>query len=200
MRRAPLLRWALAGTLLLTAAMTGAGQAPPLKLRLLDLDGHAVDPFAQKQARALVFLFVRSDCPVSNRYAPEIQRLHAEFVSQGITFWLVYPDANAGPDAIRAHLHEYHYQLAALRDPRQALVKATGAQVTPEAAVFVRGRQVYRGRIDDRYVELGKERPAPSTHDLEQVLQTLARGETPKPRTTPAVGCFISDLRTSGGP
>ena len=89
--------------------------------------------------------------------------------------------------------------MAALRDNEHALVKMTGAKVTPEAAVFVLGqsaaRMVYRGRIDDQYVDFSKARPAPTTHDLEDVLEAIVRGRTVIAQNTRAVGCFIQDLR-----
>jgi hypothetical protein len=37
-----------------------------------DLTGKSVDPFKLSAGRVLVFLFVRTDCPISNRYAPAI--------------------------------------------------------------------------------------------------------------------------------
>jgi hypothetical protein len=74
----------------------------------------------------------------------------------------------------------------------------TGVRVTPEVAVFVPytsgARMVYRGRIDDKYVDLGKERPQPTTHDLERVLMAIVEGKHVAPTMTRAVGCFISDL------
>jgi hypothetical protein len=36
-----------------------------------DLDGHPVNPFSS-DAQATVLLFVQTDCPISNRYAPTI--------------------------------------------------------------------------------------------------------------------------------
>ena len=38
-------------------------------------------------------------------------------------------------------------------------------------------RLVYRGRIDDRYVDFGTARAAPTTRDLEQVLDAIVAGE-----------------------
>jgi hypothetical protein len=71
------------------------------------------------------------------------------------------------------------------------------ATVTPEAAVFVPGpsgpRLAYRGRIDDRYVDLGQARAAPVTRDLERVLEAIVAGKPVAARTTPAIGCFIPD-------
>ena len=54
------------------------------QLRLLDLEGREVDPFQQTDARATVFLFTRTDCPISNRYAPEILGLQAKFQSDNV--------------------------------------------------------------------------------------------------------------------
>jgi hypothetical protein len=53
---------------------------------------------------------------------------------------------------------------------------------------------VYRGRIDDRHLALGKSRPAPRTRDLEDVLTALSRSEAVPARTTNAVGCAIATV------
>jgi hypothetical protein len=64
--------------------------------------------------------------------------------------------------------------------------------VTPEAAVFdAAGRLAYHGRIDDRYVDFGVDRPSPTTHDLADAVTAVIAG-APVPRaTSPAVGCAI---------
>lgn len=38
-----------------------------------------------------VLRFISADCPSSNRYAPEINRLHGEFAARGVRFRLVSP-------------------------------------------------------------------------------------------------------------
>jgi hypothetical protein len=163
-------------------------------LRLIDLDGAAVDPLGD--ARATVFVFSRTDCPISNRYAPELRRLYESFVSRGVRFWLVYPDPDEPVDAIRRHLADYDYPMAGLRDPRYTLVDLTEATVTPEVVLFDEaGTLVYRGRIDDRYVDFGKTRAAPTTHDLAEALEAVLDGRpVPNPRTR-AIGCYIPDTR-----
>lgn len=169
--------------------------APAEPIRLLDLAGDPVDPFDGGQAGALVFLFVRTDCPISNRYAPEFRRIFDEFSARGVRFWLVYPDPDEPIAAIRRHIADYDYPGDPLRDPKHDLVRRTEATVTPEAAVFSpEGQLTYRGRIDDRYVAFGKTRPAPTTRDLRQALEeTLAGKPVSRPRTR-AVGCYIPGL------
>jgi hypothetical protein len=145
--------------------------------------------------KAIVYIFTTTDCPISNRYAPAIQRLHQRFGPRGVLFRLVYP-SRADRDAdIRAHMKQFALDgLQAVRDPDLALVKFTGATITPEAAVVVNEKVVYRGRIDDRYVELGVERPAATPHDLADALTAVLEGKPVARATAPAVGCFIADL------
>ena len=165
-------------------------------LRLPDLDNRLVDPFqTAADARAIVFLFISVDCPISNRYAPEIRRLSEKFAPRGVVFRLVYPNPAESPEAIRGHLKDYRYPASAMRDPRQQLARFAAATITPEAAVYDRqGHRVYLGRIDDRYVNLGLERPAPTRRDLEEALDATLEGRPVRQSMTQAVGCYIADF------
>ena len=179
------------GVALLVAIVLRA-QAP----QPADLDGRPADPLEDAQARAVVLFFVRGDCPVSNRYAPEIRRIHDKYAPRGVVFWLVYADGRAGAEEIRRHVAEYRYPGGVLRDPGHVLVKLAQAEVTPEAAVFAPGRRlVYHGRIDDRYIDFGRTRPAPTRRDLEAAIEATLAGRPVPVAATRAVGCFLSDLR-----
>jgi hypothetical protein len=164
-------------------------------IQLLDLSNRAVDPLTRSPGvKAVVLVFTASDCPISNRYAPEVQRLYREFSAKGVRFWLVYPNPAETPAAIREHEKSFGYPAEALRDPKQTLVKLANATVTPEAAVFVGNRLVYHGRIDDRIVDFGLERPAPTVHDLGDALTAVLAGKPVAHPVTQAVGCFIADF------
>ena len=64
--------------------------------------------------------------------------------------------------------------------------------MTPEAAVFdAAGRLAYHGRIDDRYVDFGVDRPAPTTHDLADAVTAVLAGAPCRAPVVPAVGCAI---------
>jgi hypothetical protein len=163
-------------------------------LTVFDLAGHALDPLDATDAKAIVFIFISTDCPISNRYAPEIRRVEEEFTRSGVRFWLVYADADTSSDAIRKHIKEYRLPQQALRDPRHTLVRLGQARVTPEGAVFLPGgRLVYHGRIDNRYADLGKERPEATQHDLEEVLKAIVQGKPLPYSTAKAVGCYIPE-------
>lgn len=188
-----LMRRVLLTVIALTLA-TRLGASPAV--RLADLDNHLVDPFlAAEDSKAIVFLFASVDCPISNRYAPVVQRLYQTFSPQGVTFWLIYPNPAETPAAIREHVKAFNYPVHALRDPKHELVKMTKVLVTPEVAVFDKARTlVYHGRIDDRYVSLGVERPAPTRQDLADALTATLSGSPVRDASTQAVGCFIADF------
>lgn len=183
--------------LLLAGLASGPDAAHPTRVRLEDLDARPVEALPGAGGTTSVFVFVSIDCPIANRYAPELRRIHDRF-ARTARFWLVYADPAEAPEAIGRHAEAFGYGFAALRDPHHDLVRLTGAQVTPEAAVFVSGadgpRLVYRGRIDDRNVAFGRTRPAPTMHNLEDVLLAVASGKARPPRTTTAVGCTIPPL------
>ena len=195
---------ALAATWLLLTIGGGAagcrsaapGAVPPA-LALRDLAGQTVNPFAAAPigTRGWVFIFLRPDCPIANRYAPELQRLHEEFAPAGLAFWMVYPDPDLTTAEIAQHVRDYHLPGVALRDPHHELVRRAGATVTPEAAVFLPdGTQVYGGRIDDRYVDFGRERPRANRRELALVLTALSAGRKPDVPRERAVGCYIAPL------
>src|SRR6186997_632090 len=102
--------WALSGLLLAAAAAGGPPTAvTPVRLALIDLDGRPADPLDAHGAPVTVFVFTRTDCPVSNRYAPELKRLHERFARAGVAFWLVYVDPTETVDGMRRHVGEYRY-------------------------------------------------------------------------------------------
>lgn len=162
----------------------------------LDLSGQSVAPFARADAKALVFIFISVECPISNRYAPEIKRLDEKFAKAGVRLWLVYPDPDTTVDAIKQHQKDYQLPDKVLRDPHHSLVRFAGVRVTPETAVFLpNGRLVYRGRIDNRYVALGRERPEATRHELREVLEAIVQGKPSPYASAPAVGCYIADAK-----
>jgi AhpC/TSA family len=165
----------------------------------IDLTGRPVTQLAPAGARAVVLYFAASDCPISNRYIPEIQRLTKQFEPLGVRVWFVYPNPGDNAQVVRAHNAEFAITGSTALDTAQSLTQMAHATVTPEAAVFVpqdgKLQEVYRGRIDDRYLALDTERPQATHHDLEEAIRAVLAGK-PVPRPGgPPVGCSIVPLR-----
>jgi hypothetical protein len=181
--------------LLLIGLATGCNESPVPGGGLEDLAGAKVSPFATPNAKALVFLFLNVDCPISNRYAPEVRRLRDKFAAQPVVWRLVYPGTDATAESVRKHIREFALPGDALRDPQLRFTKAARVQVTPEAAVFLPdGQLVYHGRIDDQFVDLGVKRPAPNRRDLQEALDEILAGKPVSHPETKAVGCLIQGL------
>src|SRR5215468_61298 len=181
-----MLRWLVAAVLAVSAG----------PVRVPNLDGQLIAPLQPSAAtKATVLLFVSTDCPISNRYAPDVRRLYDEYANDGVVFRLIYPNPADGVDDIRDHLKSFAFPGTALRDLHHDAVKRAGATITPEAAVYDgNGRLAYRGRIDDRYSAIGIERAAPTRHDLQDAIAATIAGMPVTTRFTQAVGCYIADF------
>ncbi len=188
----------LEGPLPLQPGPSRAGTSAPsaaTSVEVLDLSGKAVDPFEMAAGKPVVFIFVRTDCPISNRYAPTIQSLSHKY-SGATVMMLVYPDKTETSADIKKHLQEYGYEIAALQDPQHALVRLAKVEITPEVAVFNGRRElIYHGRIDNWYKEFGRARSAPTTHELDDAIQAALNSHHPVPASVGGVGCYISDLQ-----
>jgi hypothetical protein len=161
-----------------------------------NLDGALVDPLqAQASTKATVLLFVSTDCPISNRYAPDIRKLSDTYSKDGVAFWLVYPNPAESVADIRDHVKSFSFPGTALRDLKHDLAKAAGATITPEAAVYnAKGTMTYRGRIDDRYSAVGIEKAQAARHDLQDAIAAALAGKPVRQKFTQAVGCYIADF------
>ena len=171
-----------------------ASTSPAAENTGFDLRGNPVDPLKSTGGKVVVLVFVRTDCPVSNRYAPFIQKLSREHAGKA-AFWLIYPSKSESAEAIRKHEREYGYKIPALRDPQHVLVKESQVQITPEVAVFdASKRLIYHGRIDNLYEDIGRARSTATTHELEDAIAAALGGKSLAADATHGVGCYISDL------
>jgi hypothetical protein len=177
-----------------SGALAHAGDPNVRQVR--DVDGIARDLF-QPAGKASVLLFVASDCPVSNGYAPEIQRMCEAGRNRGVACTLVYEDMSIDAATVRAHRDQYRYKdIPAVIDRDRAIAERAKARVTPEAVVVGAGGVVkYRGRIDNQYIALGKSRQVVTIHDLRDAIDAVASGRAVAHTDTEAFGCFIPPRR-----
>jgi len=161
-------------------------------LEITGVRGERLRPLEPSGA-ANVLIFTATDCPVSNGYAPEIQRVCAAYASRGVGCLLVYEDPGLRAAAARDHLAEYRYgPMAAAIDADGSLAARVGATVTPEVAVVDRAGAVrYRGRIDNKYLAIGRARRNVTAHDLVDALDAVLAGKAIAVKDTEAVGCTI---------
>ncbi len=142
--------------------------------------------------RASAIVFVAHDCPISNAYAPEINRIVNKYGSKRVQFFIVYTEKGLEAQGARKHAREYGFRCPIALDSRHEIAKKAQVTVTPEAIVLdSKGRRSYRGRIDDLYVEIGTRRYEATRHDLRLALDAIVSGRQVANPITRAVGCYI---------
>lgn len=181
-----LLSWFAATATAAAAAELGAVGSYALN----DVDGKPHTAAERDGTKAVVYCLLGTECPVSNGYAPAMQRLADKYAPLGVRFVGVYCEPEVTADAARRHGEEYGLKFPRLLDPTHALVGQTGAKTMPTMVVVgASGAIVYRGRIDDRWSPQGKRRDAPRTRELEDALEAHLAGRTPTVGETPTFGC-----------
>ena len=148
-----------------------------------------------REYKATVFIFVATDCPNSNTYAPVLARLDREYSPRGVAFFNVYSDPSESAATVRKHDADYLVPFPGLLDPHQILAHQTGARSTPEAVILgPEGQELYRGRVDDRFVDFGKTRFRPTQEDLREALDAVLEGKPVPHPVTKVLGCAIPGI------
>lgn len=186
-------------TVLVVLAIGSAAtaQQAPFNLKDVDGDSHRSADWANK--RAIVLYFKTIDCPLSNGYVPEMNRIQKEYAGRGVSFYAVEADPAATDADVRRHAKEFGFSYPVLVDKAQTLVRLTGATGTPEVAVLSpEGKVLYLGRVDNKVEDFDKRRTVVTQNDLKDALDAVLAGRpVPNPRTQ-VVGCAITLLPNSG--
>jgi thiol-disulfide isomerase/thioredoxin len=179
-----------------TAAAGSPGEKPAatsLRVKLFSLADPQGNLHTQNEwpgRKAVVLIFLGTECPVSNGYAPTMARLAKTYGAKGVAFYGVHPDSDVTAEVAAKHGTDYKLPFVLLLDPKQTLPPQAGVTVVPEAVVLTPGGQVlYCGRIDDRYSLDGRRRDEPRTRDLENAIESVLAGRRPNPARTAAFGC-----------
>jgi thiol-disulfide isomerase/thioredoxin len=154
--------------------------------------GGTLHPATELKDHPLVVLvFLSTECPLCNRAVPDLNALSQRHAGK-VRFFAVNPERDRTAAQVLAHDREYALAFPTLLDPQQALAKAAGATVTPEAVVLdSSGAVLYRGRLDDRAADFGKVRARPRREDLRLAVEEALAGRPISVPETPVLGCYI---------
>ena len=165
-----------------------AGQSVDLR----DVDGVDHHQAEWNSKRAVVIFFTTTECPLSNGYIPEMNRLQKEYAARNVAFYAVEVDTTIADRDVRKHAKDFAIAYPVLIDKRQSLVRLTGATATPEVAVLSnKGAVLYLGRIDNRVEDFDQHRNVVTEHDLRDTLDAVLAGRAAPHATTKIVGCAI---------
>jgi peroxiredoxin len=159
--------------------------------QLPDVHGrlHKLSDFAD--SKALVLVFLGTECPLANTYAPHLDKLAKSYADKGVAFVAVNSNIQDTLAKISAYIRRHEFTLPMLKDNDGRLADQVGAVRTPEVVVLDASRAIrYRGRIDDQF-GVGYQQKAPTHTYLVDALEQILAGEPVAAPEVAAVGCFI---------
>lgn len=147
-----------------------------------------------KERKAVVVVFLGTECPVNNAYLPVLAELHKKYDALGVTFLAVNANRHDTPERVAEHAKKNGIPFPVLKDTGNKVADQLRAERTPEAVVIAGGKVVYRGRIDDRFGVRHRRDRVEST-DLANALDDVVAGKAVRVAVTEAEGCFIAKMK-----
>jgi len=185
-------------SLVVIAAVCPAGDSQPSEipparfLTALDLEGTAHRLGDGEECRGAALVFMSSECPISREFVPELNRLAASAKEQGLKFYGILFEPGLKREAAVKFQQDFKVEFPLLFDASGEVASVLQPTHVPEAFVLNTASQVvYRGRIDNRYGDLGKKRPEPTTRDLADAIAAVASGNAVAEAKTKPIGCPV---------
>ncbi len=158
------------------------------RLNFTTLNGntYTIDTLTRKGP--IVAVFLATQCPVAQRYAMRLKRLHTEFTTEKQTIFLgIYANAEDSAEDVKAYIAKAAYPFPIVKDTDGRLARTLGATMTPQAIIIdTTGTLRYRGPIDDNRYE-----PRVKHHYLHDALLATHTGKPLGVEEAPAFGCTI---------
>ncbi len=148
----------------------------------LDADG--------KDKKAIVVVFIGTQCPINNAYMPKLVELDKEYRAKGVQFVAINANEHDTIETIKKHAQKYELTFPVLRDEKNLIANRFGAERHP-TAYLLDGTHVIRyvGRIDDQF-GIGFNRPAPTRRDLAVAIDEVLAGKAVAKEKTTVEGVF----------
>jgi peroxiredoxin len=170
---------------------TGAIHVRVADFHLKDTTGHLRSLGEYKGKRALVIVFIGTQCPIANAYVPTLADLHQHYAGKGVQFLAINANDQDTFADVRAHARERKIPFPVLKDAEHKAAQALGAVRTPEAFLLDSDRVIrYRGHIDNQY-GYSYRRSAPTRTELKDAIEELLKGKSISVPQTEVQGCMI---------
>src|SRR5438128_902471 len=155
--------------------------------RLGGTSGQTVDVGADQGRKAVVLMFIATQCPVSNAYNERMAALSREYAAKGVAFVGINSNRQESVEEIAGHAAQHGLAFPILKDVGNVQADHFGAQVTPEIYVYDPGWVLrYHGRIDD-----DRSGANVKSQDLRAALDAVLAGRAVPVAETKAFGCTI---------
>jgi peroxiredoxin len=183
---------AILGVLLL-AGFTVKRNDPGTKVEnftLEDCNGVKHSLTEYKDSKAIVLMFISTQCPVSNSYNERMNALYNDYHEKNIAFIAINSNKGENVEEIKTHASEHGFKFPVLKDWKNIVADRLGATVTPEIYVLSPDLDLlYHGRIDN---SSNKEKI--TSNDLRSALDEILASKPVKVTSTKAFGCTIKKI------
>lgn len=159
--------------------------APDFQLTTLDGKTFSLSS-AAKDHKAVVLMFISTQCPYSNAYNDQMRDLANAYGGRGVLFVGINSNKTEDVADAIAHAKAHGHTFPIVKDPGNKVADLYDARRTPEVYVVdPQGKLRYHGRITEDH-----ENPS-STPDLKNALESFLSGKPIARTETKAFGCTI---------
>ncbi len=143
-----------------------------------------------KNSKAIVLMFIATECPVSNAYNERMAKIANDYKNKNIAFLGINSNKEESIEDIKTHALENNFEFIILKDWENKIADKFSAAVTPEIFVLSTNYEIlYHGRIDDNRREKDVK-----SNDLSNALNEILSGKEVSMKETKAFGCTIKRI------
>lgn len=182
------IKTAVLSVLLMISGLSGLYAMPDFKMK--DTAGKEIRFSDFEDKKAVVLIFVSTQCPVSNAYNERMEALHKKYSDQ-IPVIGINSNKAESVENIKDHALKNSLTFPILKDNKNSYADSLKASFTPEVYVFSgKGKLLYHGRIDD-----SRRDDKVKTRDLANALIEILAGKNVTVTETKAFGCTIKRIK-----
>lgn len=143
-------------------------------------------------SKPILYVFLSDECIITQYYVPSLNDIWVQY-GEDVDMVAIFPNFSSKAKKIKSFYDKYKLKIPHKTDYYKVLSKSLGATITPEAILLdTSGRIIYKGRIDNSYVQIGKRRRVVTAHELSDALKSISNDREIAIPQTEAVGCFIN--------
>lgn len=173
--------------IILMSAVTSLASDKVENFKLKDYNGKEYQLSDFQNSKAIVIIFVATQCPVSNAYNSRMEKLYQEYKDKGVAFIGINSNKQESVEEIKEHAKKNNLNFVILKDANNVIADKLKASVTPEVFVLNSDFEIlYHGRIDD-----SRKEEEVKSEDLKNVLNEILAGKKVSKSETKAFGCTI---------
>ena len=155
---------------------------------LKDVNGKTHSLTDYSKSKAIVVMFIATQCPVSNDYNSRMAKLYESYKDKNITFLGINSNKAESVNEIKSHAGKNNLGFPVLKDEKNIIADKFAASFTPEIYVLDPSsfNILYHGRIDD-----SRDESDVTSKDLSKAIDEILKGVRVSLSKTKAFGCTI---------